>query len=399
MEALKYTPTENDGTFWMNFTDFIKNFRSANVCKTQEYQQVRLKGSFTTRLCVDSEDNHIRSEYFYELDITKKQKLMLGIHQEDERVQNVMRRKPYMSMGMSVLKKVDEGEGYELSYVKEFSNERQAELEIELDVGHYIILPRASGCTLRRPLNAPSEYIKLLDSNGDLHPIVELTINNIFDRLDSVEVGRSIDYAEFKEFYERLGIEFTEEDFRKKILANFCSSPDKQINERGFVDFFKEQIRQQGDTTIWRWFEQWGYDKDLYPIEARTYVITAHSLDPININICETNVQNDLDDITNRLVLQNFGEVLEQKPNVYRLLCKYHPISYTFSFGMENLSDGPLELRLDCNQSRNMLYSEPDGKMVKIVEPGKLEFFMHSEAAPGAEEFARGVTCSYKQTR
>jgi hypothetical protein len=46
-----------------------------------------------------------------------------------------------------------------------------------------------------------------------------------------------------------------------------------------------------------------------------------------------------------------------------------------------------------------MLYSEDGGKVVKIVEPGCLEFMMHAEAAPGAEEFARGVVCSYKEVR
>lgn len=127
--------------------------------------------------------------------------------------------------------------------------------------------------------------------------------------------------------------------------------------------------------------------------------MTIHSHDPINININECTVRKDFDEIANKLVLQNFGDVLEEKPGVYRLLNKYHQSSYSFSFGVENLSDAPLELRLDCNKSRNMLYSEPSGKVVKVVEPGHLEFMMHAEAAPGADEFARGVECSYKETR
>jgi len=46
-----------------------------------------------------------------------------------------------------------------------------------------------------------------------------------------------------------------------------------------------------------------------------------------------------------------------------------------------------------------MLYSEQGGKVTRVVEPGALEFMMHAEAAPGAEEFARGVVCSYKEVR
>lgn len=41
-------------------------------------------------------------------------------------------------------------------YMKDYSNERQIEIDVELDEGEYIILPRSSGCTLRRPLNAKS---------------------------------------------------------------------------------------------------------------------------------------------------------------------------------------------------------------------------------------------------
>jgi len=44
-----------------------------------------------------------------------------------------------------------------------------------------------------------------------------------------------------------------------------------------------------------------------------------------------------------------------------------------------------------------MLYSEEGGVITRILEPGQIEFMMHAEAAPGAEEFARGVVCSYKE--
>ena len=44
-----------------------------------------------------------------------------------------------------------------------------------------------------------------------------------------------------------------------------------------------------------------------------------------------------------------------------------------------------------------MVYSETNGKVTKIIEPGTLEFMMHAEAAPGAEEFARGAQVIYKE--
>lgn len=79
------------------------------------------------------------------------------------------------------------------------------------------------------------------------------------------------------------------------------------------------------------------------------------------------------------------------------MLFKFSDQSYTFSYGIENTGKRPLEVTVDCNTSRNMIYSEPGGKITKVVEPGNLEFMMHAEAAPGAEEFARGVVVNYRE--
>jgi hypothetical protein len=37
----------DDGTFWMSFKDFIKHFRTLNVCKVGDWEEVRVKGAFT----------------------------------------------------------------------------------------------------------------------------------------------------------------------------------------------------------------------------------------------------------------------------------------------------------------------------------------------------------------
>lgn len=44
-----------------------------------------------------------------------------------------------------------------------------------------------------------------------------------------------------------------------------------------------------------------------------------------------------------------------------------------------------------------MVFSETTGKVTKVVEPGQTIFLMHAEASPGAEEFARGSVCTYKE--
>jgi hypothetical protein len=60
-------------------------------------------------------------------------------------VQEVIKRKPYMSIGVAILQKTSKG-SHDLIFMKDFSAERQVELDVELEPGEYIILPRTSGC-------------------------------------------------------------------------------------------------------------------------------------------------------------------------------------------------------------------------------------------------------------
>lgn len=106
-----------------------------------------------------------------------------------------------------------------------------------------MILPRTSGCTIKRPTGAKSEYIKLLDNSGDLNPLAELCIRDIFRRLDKVVINNILEYSEFEEFYGRLNIHLSEDDFNKKILKRFCNNEEGGVNRRGFLEFWKDAIR------------------------------------------------------------------------------------------------------------------------------------------------------------
>ena len=82
----------------------------------------------------------------------------------------MLNRRPYLDIGIAVLKRVQNG--VELIDIKDLVSERQCELDIELEPGTYIILPRTSGCMLRRPSFAEHESIRLMDHNKNFHPIV-----------------------------------------------------------------------------------------------------------------------------------------------------------------------------------------------------------------------------------
>ena len=53
-----------------------------------------------------------------------------------------------------------------------------------LEPGQYMVVPRTSGCWLKRPEKAEAEQISLLDNEGKLHPLFIATITDIFRKYD-----------------------------------------------------------------------------------------------------------------------------------------------------------------------------------------------------------------------
>ena len=91
----------DDGTFWISFQDFQKHYRALNVCKVSDWEEIRVKGEFSSKL--STVDNLVRSRFYYEISVPQKQRVLIGIHQEDERIQDVIKRKPYMAIGVAIL--------------------------------------------------------------------------------------------------------------------------------------------------------------------------------------------------------------------------------------------------------------------------------------------------------
>jgi hypothetical protein len=73
-------------------------------------------------------------------------------------------RKPFNSIGLAILKRIDHSLGFELITFTDFQLQRQLELEFHFSSpGDYLILPRTTGCNLRKPDNSPATLPSLLD--------------------------------------------------------------------------------------------------------------------------------------------------------------------------------------------------------------------------------------------
>lgn len=129
-----------------------------------------------------------------------------------------------MDIGIVVLKRTRDG--LELIDLHDFQMVRQQELELTLEPGSYIILPRTSGCTLRRPEEAVDENISLLEKDlvtsppcYFLHPLFEATIEDIFSKFD-MSMNGVLGFQEFKGFMQVIGKadRFELIDFQRNVL-------------------------------------------------------------------------------------------------------------------------------------------------------------------------------------
>lgn len=59
---------------------------------------------------------------------------------------------------------MDQLEGSTLLYRRDYLQERSIEMELILEPGNYMIVPRSTGCNLKRPDNTEDEQIRLMDS-------------------------------------------------------------------------------------------------------------------------------------------------------------------------------------------------------------------------------------------
>lgn len=120
---------DNDGTFWMSFQDAVKHFKCLNVCRVKNWEEVRIKGKFIR--IQDIEDPNVEiviSKWYYSVDLHEPTRLFLGLHQEDERVKGVISRRPYLDIGIAILRRTSEG--VDLVDLKDFVLDRQCELEV-----------------------------------------------------------------------------------------------------------------------------------------------------------------------------------------------------------------------------------------------------------------------------
>ena len=81
---------DNDGSFWISYQDVLKYFKTLNVCRIKNWDEVRIKGKFIR--VQDIEDPQVEiviSKWYYSIDLQETTKIFIGLHQEDMRIKGV----------------------------------------------------------------------------------------------------------------------------------------------------------------------------------------------------------------------------------------------------------------------------------------------------------------------
>jgi hypothetical protein len=127
-------------------------------------------------------------------------------------------------------------------------------------------------------------------------------------------LNKELTYAEFKGFCECINRKLSEDEFKTDFLGKFCSS-SKGLTFRGFRDFFVKSLHELGDALVWEWLENLGYDKELYPVRSRVFLLSFHSDLELAVTVKDA-VPTDIDNKTTALVIERFGQEAENKRGV-----------------------------------------------------------------------------------
>ncbi len=180
-----------------------------------------------------------------------------------------------------------------------------------------------------------------------MHPLLAATITDIFNKFDLV-ISHSIDFKEFKAFLDIIGSKLLLKDdiqFKEHITSKYNSSPDGGLTLRGFKDWWKTQLINEGESSIWQWLELLGYDRDFYSVRSRILTMNFHSrILEIGAGSVEVRVRDavgtDIDNRTNEMILEQFGTEEETTDN-YKVLHYYSPTTFCFTYGVKNTSTNP----------------------------------------------------------
>lgn len=237
----------SDNTLYLTYEEFLKEFSYLSVCFTKNWEEVRIRGKFILAKEQESLQETVLSKWYYTVQIDRPTNLIIGLHQDEDRIKENDSRKQLMDISLSILKQ--DTNANEITHVDgiDFTLASNIQLEVSLPPGNYIILPRTTGCFFGRPyFKKNMDTVPLYNyEEKKFTPIFLATIKDIFKKFDLL-LNRKLSYNEFKGFWECVNNTSISEVEFGSLIKKYCNY-EKGLTERGFIDFVEDSFLNEGE--------------------------------------------------------------------------------------------------------------------------------------------------------
>lgn len=331
---------KHDGAFWMEWKDFVKLFYKVVVSKVKQYSELRVKDLIVKDPAVGA-----RPFFHYRLDVPQMTQITIGIHQEDDRAVGVAEYRRYSDVGIALFR-----EDLTPIALEPTRADREIFLETTLQPGSYLAVPLTSGCYLQRPVDAKPKPFPLMTEEGDLHPLFQSTIKDIFRRFDT-DISQELGFEEFAALAARLGQHIDIQTF-SEVIRNKYTSTEQGVTLQGLYELFIVGIQDFGEETVKQWVQALGYDSDFYSIESKPVILTSHSDFPVTLSP----VQSSGEFITQAWT--SLAEAYGVESSSNRSL-KIKRVSHEVGFSLVAINTGATaqQLQVDMSSSKNTQFS------------------------------------------
>lgn len=342
----------DDGAFWMSYEDFLKFFRSVNVCRLPKpgypWQESRRKGRFTFEPATGK-----LTASTYILSVPERTTAFLMVHQEDERIQL---SEKYLDVGLTLLREREDGT-YDLVGGTGIEVSREVLLEVELEAGEYFVVPNTTGCKFSLTHGAkdvPAAPENIWDaSRGAFTPEAEDSLREIHRRLDEDMDGllKREELNSFQQMSE--GCDMVDEVYAW-LIENF-DSRDGGLTADGFVECYQYMFEASGNdqSVVWRDLHYMGYNNALDLSGARTFVLSVHA--ECRVGLWKVPFDPMAFEEALETPVKALGEVQDFANGALRVYKKKNGY-WGVTLAVENLNgESAVTVTMDCSESSNVV--------------------------------------------
>lgn len=378
INAIRPSFQGDDGSFWMSYEDFSKIFMRVVLGKVKDWWEWRSRN-----LVMKSPLGGIAKEALV-INVVYETNVIIGISQEDERTVGAKEYRKYLDLGIVLLRWNGSAYVFHAS-TDNNQQERDIYLELQLPPGTYLAVPISTGCSLNMPGDAEPEDFNLLTESGDMHPIFQSTIRDLFRRFD-MDMSQDLDSNEFLQLTSRLGFTLQVDHFVEVILNKYTSTK-RGVTLQGLYEMFITGVEDRGEEQMREWLSLLGYTKQLYSVESRALVFTIHADTALDVHRLDLSPETNL--LAWSAVISAKGKQLCSRQDI-ELYILVH--SAGCSFLLHNASRSVHKVRLDLSRSQNVDFAI-DSPVSEFTIPGSTWLIaQHIQCVRSAETFNYGYT-------